>query len=347
MTENEKKFISLFSEVQIPEQYEKYSIHIVGGKPHYSWQPINDKLIKNPEFNWNNYFELPEKINYRSSHRKTGKIINDKIGNRPVSYSETEKTGYQRPVFRFISIHISSDEFDECLSRFNLKIGEEIEFTQMPVITSYRDSLLDQMKRQAVEINKLNQQLADALKVYYFETEQANNGQINDHIRDIYRIFLVLKGGIDSKQLKDIWIFDAIRSNPDITDHLKEATIHGISHLCEKKDPLLKIAEKLAKEIYVLESVIEDKFLNNKVSSLQEIEEPDPRLKFHSENYFDTALKFYRDSKKNNSKGLTWPEVYEKIIKEENELGMENKYTSFDSFDTVRKRNQREQSSSK
>lgn len=73
---------------------------------------------------------------------------------------------------------------------------------------------------------------------------------------------------------------------------------------------------------------------------------PNPRLKYHSENYFDTAYLIYRESKKNNAKGLTWPEVYEKIVAEENKLGMENKYSSFDSFDTRRKKYQREQRSS-
>jgi len=71
----------------------------------------------------------------------------------------------------------------------------------------------------------------------------------------------------------------------------------------------------------------------------------DPRLKYHSENYFDTALEIYRNSKKDNQKGLTWPEVYEKIVAEENKLGMENRYSTFESFDTRRKKYQREQRS--
>ncbi|WP_069131363.1 hypothetical protein [Rhodohalobacter halophilus] len=66
----------------------------------------------------------------------------------------------------------------------------------------------------------------------------------------------------------------------------------------------------------------------------------DPRLKYYSENYWDTAFKIYRDDQ------ISWKSVYKKMIAEMESLGIEKRHTSFDSFDSARKRYQREQRSS-
>lgn len=56
------------------------------------------------------------------------------------------------------------------------------------------------------------------------------------------------------------------------------------------------------------------------------IKDSEPRKIFHSENYWDTA----GEIKKGNN--FTWPDTYKFICKQENELGLENKYSNFESF---------------
>lgn len=326
---NSKDLIEIFTGKKVPKKYSKYSDTSSGGGIYHRWSKYNDELIENPQFNWSGIFELPEDLSYINTYRKTGKIIPDKIGDKAVKYAETVKTGYLRPKFEFLSFRVSSDDFDQLLSRLNLKIGEEISFQQIPVITSYRDSLLNQMNRQASEINRLNAEIASVLKVYYFESEEEAKTLIKNantkpekealsrsflkSIREIRNIFSVLKGGIHSEEIQKTQIHEYISSNQFIDDYLKETTLFGIQYLSEKKDPLLDISEKFAKEIYVLESVIEDKFLNNRVSALPEKEEP------RVEQIIDLAIHDRKVKKENKKHAKKFLRSYTKM-KNENPL---------------------------
>jgi len=62
----------------------------------------------------------------------------------------------------------------------------------------------------------------------------------------------------------------------------------------------------------------------------------DPRVKFHSDNYWPTAYQI------KTGKELTWQAAYTFICKEMTGLGLDLRHNNFESFETARKRYQRE-----
>jgi len=274
----------------------KYSYTIGNGGFYYHWNKSNDRKLNNPDFNWNGYFDIPEPINYKSSHRPTGKTEkvqfpgSKKHGIEPVikEIPQSEPTGYLTPRFRFINIQINrygfkGDEYKQALETFGISENGTIPPEKLPVISNYRDTLLKQLQRQAEQINELNRQIANVLKVYYYESEQAIlKGDSDDYpdqrvkdrnkvLRDIRNLFetLILRGA-KTDLIERHSMLEKLKTNKYISDQLIDATIHGILTLSQKKDPLINMAIQLSHKINPLESVLEDAILSDRIKPNKE-----------------------------------------------------------------------------
>ena len=243
----------------------KYSYTFVNGGIYYYWNKSNDKELIKPGFNWSGYLNIPEPISFKSKNTKIG---------------------YLTPRFDFISVQFNrydykGDQYRSVLELFGLKEESIIPPEKVPLISNYRDTLLKQLKRQEKEITKFDVQIANILKVYYYETEQAtfsnlenesekeqrirvtNWGEILHNIKGLFQS-LITKGA-SSELTKNHWRLKELRKNKYISEHLIYATIHGVLTLSKKKDPLIDMAVHLAHKINPLESILEDAFLSDRI----------------------------------------------------------------------------------
>lgn len=318
----------------------KYSYTVPNGKVYYHWNKSNDRKLNKPDFNWNGYFDIPEPINYKSSHRPTGKTErvqfpgSKKHGIEPTikEIPQTEPTGYLTPRFRFINIQIyrygfKGDEYKQALETFGISENGTIPPEKLPVISNYRDTILKQLQRQAEQINKLNREIANVLKVYYYESEQAilkgNADEYSDEeieqrvkdrsnvLRNIRNLFdALILSGAKTELIERHSMLEKLKENKYLSEHLIDATIHGVLTLSKKKDPIIDMAVQLAHKINPLESILEDAFLNDRVKSkIQfELDErfkqlPDPET---------VADKFC--NRKKNKAGKYEPEIIAKAL---------------------------------
>jgi len=275
----------------------KYSYTIGNGGFYYHWNKSNDRKLNNPDFNWNGYFDIPEPINYKSSHRPTGKTEkvqfpgSKKHGIEPVikEIPQSEPTGYLTPRFRFINIQINrygfkGDEYKQALETFGIDENGTIPPEKLPVISNYRNTLLKQLQRQAEQLNKWNRQIANILKVYYYESEQSilkgypdeySNEEIkqrakdrNKVLRNIRNLFdALILSGAKTELIKCHSMLEKLKDNKYISEDLIDATIHGVLTFSQKKDPVIDMAVQLANKINPLESILEDAFLSDRIKS--------------------------------------------------------------------------------
>jgi len=275
----------------------KYSYTSANGGIYYQWNNSNDRKLNKPDFNWNGYFDIPEPINYKSSHRPTGKTEkvqfpgSKKHGIEPVikEVPQSEPTGYLTPRFRFINIQINRygfkrDEYKQALETFGISENGTIPPEKLPVISNYRDTLLKQLHRQAEQLNEWNREIANVLKVYYYESEQAilkgsadeySDEEIEQRVkqrsnvlRNIRNLFdALILSGAKTELIERHSMLEKLKENKYISEHLIDATIHGVLTLSKKKDPIIDMAVQLAHKINPLESILEDAFLSDRIKS--------------------------------------------------------------------------------
>lgn len=292
----------------------KYSYTYAGGFIYYHWNKSNDRQLIPMGYNWSGDFDIPEPIYFESSHRSTGKLkkvefpavkeLNQE--KRTVEFPQTEPTGYLTPRYSFINAQFfvyddKGDEYQNALEIFEINEEDVIPPEKIPLISNYMSALHNQLVRQVQEISKLDRQIANVLKVYYYESEQLtlNNlknisikernkkindwGDISQNVKSLFQS-LITKGA-SSELIENHWMVGELRKNSYVSDHLIEATIHGILTLSKKKDPLINMAVQLAHKINPLESILEETLLNDRVKSKVQFEMderkkllPDPEI---------------------------------------------------------------------
>lgn len=270
--------------------YDLYSATTNGDKAYYKWTKKNDKLNK-PNFNWNEYFENPKPISYKSTTRVTG-IEKIDVRGLPnfkddfIEVNQTAPSGYMLPSFDFINIPYSKftdkgEGYRVALELFGLYENDSIKPDIIPLISSYRDTLFVQLNRQIEEINRINSEISDVLKVYYYESENSLNKKYSESnsedekqniADDRIKILTELKnffkipilGGAGSDIIKASWL-KRFKTNTYVSNHIIESTLYGIDLLTVNRDPILNMSVEIAKKITPLESILEDAFLNNKI----------------------------------------------------------------------------------
>jgi hypothetical protein len=120
--------------------------------------------------------------------------------------------------------------------------------------------------------------------VYYYESEQAilkgsadeySDEEIEQRVkersnvlRNIRNLFdALILSGAKTELIERHSMLEKLKENKYISEHLIDATIHGVLTLSKKKDPIIDMAVQLAHKINPLESILEDAFLSDRIKS--------------------------------------------------------------------------------
>lgn len=247
---------------------------------------------------WESYFELPDPIECTSTNRNVGKTFQPNsikfwqdMG--AVEHNEFNESGYIRPYFRFIKMRRalvmdSKEDYRRVIEQIDL---DKPHMDLVNQVSSYRNALFQQIQRQATEVWQINQEIAEMLKVFYYETGQAVRSLPNQEQELISRpdrplIFYEIRhlfneavvGGADTESLQAYWVPEKVESNRFVPDQLNRSTAHGLLSLSRKREPILKIAEQLARVILPLETVLENLITGKQFSEIDYVRKdmPDP-----------------------------------------------------------------------
>jgi len=278
---------------------DKYDFFNMNGIIYYRWTERNEKQIK-PNFKWSNCFKTPDSITYKSTKKRTGRRRKISIGEYRKDFPETEPTGYLMPRFKTINGYFYTYDYRETaykdvLRMFGLKESTLIPVDRIPSISAYRDTLLVQLERQLLEIEKMNREIADVLKVYYREAEisimwkneedlreeekRKRAGDFSEIIRNIRHLYQdAIVNGWKLKTLDEHFLITNLY-NDYLSHHIIDATKQGVLYLVQKKEPIAKVAAELATKLNPLESILQDALMNDEVSTTREYiskEKPHP-----------------------------------------------------------------------
>lgn len=255
-----------------PPTIRDYSSRLAAGGHLLGWQDHSDRHA-----NWEEFFELPDPITYATSNGPTS--IPADQGKSNISRNSADflgqsdnPAGFVRPLYRFISRRLTSieksrEDYRRVAGQFDLNTPPTGLTSQM---SAYRNALSLQIERQATEAWRINQQMAEVLKVFYRETGQAVRDQPNLEqpttvrsdrplvFREIRHLFdVAIVGGETGESLTNYWIPEIITSNRFVTGQLKEATAGRLLSLARSREPILHVAEGLACTILPLETMLE------------------------------------------------------------------------------------------
>jgi hypothetical protein len=178
--------------------------------------------------------------------------------------------GYVYPDFPFISYSnygkYNTEEIYETLATkyFELKKNEFIPTDKVSEITSFRNALIDQIKRQAEVCNKYDNQIADVLKVFWYEVDQIilTNENINDEESRRQELLIVVQElfdncckGISFKKLTDEFglLIDDLKFAPrKIIKSIKA----GLNAILKNKEPIIDLSTKLHVRLLAVEYLL-------------------------------------------------------------------------------------------
>jgi hypothetical protein len=272
---------------------------LTGNPEYYKYKPVGDQFycVWNDENgidkDWGQIFEFVDPIQFRSPEEPTGKKIKRDLSNiwpekGIVEVPELKKSGYLKSYFRFLEKRIipfyeAKEDFLRLEGQMNFDVPN-IEL--LGKVGTAKDLLFSQIQRQANKVQSINQEIVDILKVVFYEseltirsnsaTDKINELNLLPDIRHLFRNAVV--GGDYSDNFKAYWIPAHIESNDYITDALKGATSLGLLKLVNEREPYLEVAEKIARKILPLETIIENLLLEKEVSALDHARKqmPDP-----------------------------------------------------------------------
>lgn len=251
-----------------PKSLQDYSSRLADGGHFLGWQDRNDEHT-----NWENFFELPEPIESSTPGNPSSRLTDNILQkNGALQQQSDNQTGFVRPLFRFISMRlISVEESKEDYRR----VAGQFDLSSSPIdligqMSAYRNALFLQVQRQATEAWRINQEIAEVLKVFYYQTGQGVNNlpkvELAEKLRsdrplvfyEIRQLFdEAIVGGARIENLKSRWIPENIEANCFVSDQLREATAGRLLSLVRSREPILQIAEKLARNILPLETLLE------------------------------------------------------------------------------------------
>lgn len=223
---------------------------------YYRWNKSNQKKIPNKNFDWNGCFDEPDYIGLKKSG-----------------------SGYVYPNFHFLQFAFTHSEktidHDAPFNDFGLSKDKPVPPEKIILIQGFKDSLLAQLKRQAVELKKIDREIANVLKVYYYETEQAIlEQQITDDERDkillrlentVKNIFKnYIQRGIDNKHLEKM-----LNNLPNkfVSEYLFTCQKNGILYLNQTKQTSINTALEMMLKIVPMEGILSKAFMGKIIIS--------------------------------------------------------------------------------
>lgn len=277
----------------LPENLKDYSFNVGNDGYYLAW---ND--TKRDKMRWEGLFEVPDPITFEHAKKFSVKLFQNGFSDfwrKLIDVNEPgiSENGYIRPSFPFIKLRLvavdqSKADYRRILGQFDLDMPKPELVAQISI---YRDTLFGQMKRQAREAYRLNKEIAEVIKVFSHETGQVVNSLSNQEvarrssngnpliIHDILQLFEeAILGGASVKDIQTYWIPEKIESNRFVSDQLKQATSYGLMILAKEREPVLQVAEQLARVILPMESLLEKLITGREFSEIDHARNmlPDP-----------------------------------------------------------------------
>lgn len=362
----------------------------------YTWTKKCDEFYK-IEINkvWEEIFSLSDLIVYQTtqSASESSRTVNDSSEiNTPKTFGQLEyddigdmvQTGYVIPKYEFLFFklnggfygHLQQEPvfykfkklYKEAVELFDLNKNGKISINQYIQIAKLRNILFEQLTRQANLVHNIISELADILKVYYFESERAvvkakNSASSKTKIDEIDKDWtnireglselfnFKIRGGLTLETIKwhiendkltqkerstrlgvSYTDFEPFQLDNDkyVSKDILEYILGGYKVYMKQKESIIDTSMVLFEQIAPLESMLEDFFLKRKIKTADEFKLSLSRNlvnKYQGDRYWDTYKKYYQEMKNMEN-------AYDRIVKEMDELGLNIRHTSFESFKT-------------
>ncbi len=234
------------------------------------WSKEANKEV-NGELDLDSYFIKPKRTgvkiiepffsNYTSREFKKN-LVN-------TGFVRSETTYFKK--IETVKSHIEKIEsYKNILSQLELEFGNEIQVEQFNKITLLRDNYLSQLNRQSEYLDIIDARVIEIAKVYIWEAYKIAKNLDNE-------LSITLKEEINSFIqginifLENIRIFnlseDKLQSR-FMDDFLTNGCYLGLRKLFKEREPVLNLGIRLADTIYILESLLEDYLVFNKIKFL-------------------------------------------------------------------------------
>lgn len=351
----------------------------------YCWTEECDKLYdRNVE--WDKIFKTRDPIIFETSLKVTGiqkvKSIDDKDQSDYYEIPEREATGYIIPEYDFLnhklkklgfySVKDTELAYSEALNLLELTPDSKITVAKYAEIGNYRNTLFEQIKRQANAVYNINKVIADVFKVYYFESEKAVilaklNEDSEEKLIQIDLDWREIKNnlsehfgrrvqmGMSLEDIKESFesAFKLAETTgfhyPEskyfeknkikyISKEIHESVMGGYRALMKEKEPLMEKAATIYRKISPLESLLEDFLFENKIKTSEEFS----KKLFSIEQFREkvskvVGLQYWETAHQMHPDEGVWEEIHEKIEKRRESFGLERKHTSFGGFKNAKK----------
>ncbi len=265
---------------------------------YFSW---SNKNYTNESFSssFDEIFTSPKEVSFRSSYWDDDKIRVEKFPHREFERNrKLRKTGYVLPHFDFIDFPLrsesKSENYSKILKQFDLDKSLEIPPEKVPVLNAYKNTLFTQIERQIEALKTINNSIKNIIKVAVFEgtklydqKKQSVSGKelyklnsINQHsIEKLNQVFSNICKGASSSSVREslneyINFHKCFPFQNIAPDFLYESTKFGVLYHLDKKDRevIIEVSLRLILDVYALESILQDAFLNNKIKTSLEYE---------------------------------------------------------------------------
>lgn len=305
-------------------------------KKYYTWTKKCNNFYKidiNEE--WSDVFTLLNPIVYQTTRRNIEKVrfYSEEGTEKPentiartgyIGQNFTVPTGYVIPKYNFLSYKLNAsvsyykpdsavytvnkEAYNNAIKLFSIEKNSKITPKQYTDIGNYRDLLHRQIERQANQSQNIDREIADILKIYYYESERAivkakmreqsknkitiielDWHSIKQGLSELYQV--KIQGGMGLQDIKNENIqllestkkeykksvykyheFNPFRLDNDkyIPTEILKYILNGYQEYMKQKDILISTTLPLVKKIEPLESLLEDFFFDRSIKSVEE-----------------------------------------------------------------------------
>lgn len=261
---------------------------------------LGKELLKKGHVNPKKVFIIIDAIKYRTEEEHVSTDRKKKFEDVELDIAESiPRTGFVKQKIQFTESTFTFDDYEKMLVKFDLKSDTTVPLETYTQIESFKNALETQFNRQASEIVKLHQRIAEEFGTLYSHAEQAMlDEQQKKHPKDfknklpegwsdltlnLHSIFNRIQYGMSPEKIKRLKVLDSLFQNKYIDQDLAGETAENIMGLCRRREPIIDKLRVLTKKILPLESITEDYLLDQEIKSIQNIHEkeafkdmPDP-----------------------------------------------------------------------